>query len=118
MKGVRFLLQSISSTLPQNKLIKMVIVLLILAIFDALFTDFGIQNHHITEANPIMRSIHEANVTGFYLIKIALPVLLISIVAKLESKPFILFLLNVAISLYVIVLLLHFFWLTLAFIDK
>lgn len=94
------------------------IILLILAAFDALFTDFGIQSHHITESNPIMRSIYEINVTGFYIVKIALPVLLIGIVAKLESKPFILVLLNVTISLYVIVLMLHFFWLTLVFIGK
>lgn len=116
MKGVRFLLLSISSTLPRNKLLKMGTILLILATFDALFSDFGIQNHHITESNPIMRSIYEDSVIGFYIIKIALPVLLIGIVAKLESKPFILVLLNVAIFLYVIVLILHFFWLTLAFI--
>lgn len=108
---------SISFTLPRNKLIKMGIILLILATLDALFTDFGIQNHHITEANPIMRSIYEANVTGFYIIKIALPVLLIGIVSKIESKPFILILLNIAIFLYAIVLILHFFWLTLAFIP-
>lgn len=94
------------------------IILLILAAFDALFTDFGIQSHQITESNPIMRSIYEINVTGFYIVKIALPVLLIGIVAKLESKPFILVLLNVTISLYVIVLMLHFFWLTLVFIGK
>ena len=36
-----------------------------------------------------MRSIYEGNLIGFYLIKIALPVLLIGIVSKLESKPFI-----------------------------
>lgn len=89
--------------------------MLILATFDALFTDFGIQNQHITESNPIMRSIYEVNVTGFYVIKIALPVLLVGILAKLESKPFILILLNLAISLYVSVVMLHFFWLTIAF---
>ncbi|WP_419961259.1 DUF5658 family protein [Psychrobacillus sp. BM2] len=111
-------MHSISSILPRNRLIKMGIILLILAAFDALFTDFGIQSHHITESNPIMRSIYEINVTGFYIVKIALPVLLIGIVAKLESKPFILVLLNVTISLYVIVLMLHFFWLTLVFIGK
>ena len=107
-------MHSISSTLPQNKLMKMGIILLVLATFDALFTDFGIQSDHITEANPIMRSIYEVNVIGFYFIKIALPVLLIGIVTKLESKPFILILMNLSLFLYVSVLILHFFWLTLA----
>lgn len=117
MKGVHFLLHSISYTLPRNNLTKMGIILLILAAFDAVFTDFGIQHHLIAEANPVMRSIYEVNVTGFYVIKIALPVLLIAIVSKLESKPFLLILLNIAILLYVAVLMLHFFWLTLAFIP-
>ena len=108
-------MHSISPPLPKNKLIKMGIILVILATSDAIFTDFGIQNFHITEANPIMRSIYEVNVTAFYFIKIALPILLIGILAKLESKQFILVLLNVAIFLYVLVLILHFFWLTLTF---
>ena len=117
MKGVHFLLHSISPILPRNKLIKMGIILLILATLDALFTDFGIQNYHITEANPIMQSIYEVNEIGFYVIKIALPVLLIGIVAKLESKPFIVVLLTLTIFLYVIVVMLHFFWLTLIFVG-
>lgn len=110
-------MQSISSTSPRNKLINMGIILLLLATFDALFTDFGIQNHLITESNPIMNTIYNVNIAGFYFIKIALPVLLIGIVSKLESKPFILILLNIAISLYVGVLMLHLFWITLAFIG-
>lgn len=109
-------MHSISSILPQSKLIKMSIILLVLATLDALFTDFGIQTYHITESNPIMRSIYEVNVIGFYFIKIVLPVLLIGIVTKLESKPFILILMNVTLFLYVSVVILHLFWLTLAFI--
>lgn len=101
----------------QNKLVKLGIILLILATLDAFFTDFGIQSHHITEANPIMRNLYEGNLIGFYLIKIAFPILLIGIVSKLKSRPFIVVLLNVAIFLYVSVLFLHFFWLTLAFIE-
>ena len=95
----------------------MAIILLILATFDAFFTDFGIQNHLITEANPIMSIIYEVNLLGFYFIKIALPVLLIGILSRLESKPFIVIFLHIAISIYVCVLLLHFSWLGITLID-
>lgn len=108
---------SISPTLPRNKLVKMGILLLVLATLDAIFTDFGIQNHHITEANPIMRNLYETNEIGFYMIKIVLPLLLIAIVTKLESKPFLTVLLRLTIFLYVMVVVFHFFWLTLTFIH-
>lgn len=110
-------MHSISSIFPRNRLINLGILLLILATFDALFTDIGIQNHHITEANPMMHSIYEANIAGFYFIKIALPLLLIGIVAKLESNPLILVLLYIAIFFYVNVMMLHFFWLTIVLIG-
>lgn len=93
-------------------------ILLVLAIFDALMTDFGLKNQYIAESNPLMRGIYEINVTGFYLIKITLPVLLIGILAKLETKTFIWILLNSAILLYVCVVLLHFYWLTIALVSK
>lgn len=104
-------------SLPQKKLVRMGIVLLILAIADALFTDFGIQNNHITESNPLMRNVYNGNIHSFYLLKIALPILLIYIVAKMESRPFIQTLLSIAIFIYVIVLMLHFLWLSLAFLP-
>ncbi|MFJ7825357.1 DUF5658 family protein [Psychrobacillus sp. NPDC096623] len=108
----------ISSTLARYKLISFGIILLVLATFDALFTDFGIKNQFITESNPIMRRIYEMSVSGFYLIKIALPVLLIVIITKLEMNRFILFLLSSAVLLYVSVVMLHFYWLTVTFISK
>ena len=117
MKGVFILLQTISPIIPRNKLINLGIILLFLATLDAFFTDFGIQNHYITEANPVMRIIYEVSLIGFYFIKIALPVLLIGIVSKLESKPYIVTLMNIAVFLYVSVLMLHFSWLTIAFIK-
>lgn len=95
----------------------MSIVLLMLAIADAVFTDFGIQNHYITESNPIMSNVYNGNIPGFYLIKIILPILLIFIATKLESKPFIRTLFYMAIFSYICVLMLHFFWLSLAFIG-
>lgn len=108
-------MQTNSLTFTQNRLTKMGIILLILATLDAFFTDMGIQNQLITEANPLMRIIYEVNLLGFYFIKIALPVLLIGIVSRLESRPFIVILLHIAISLYVCVLLLHFSWLAMSF---
>jgi len=118
-KGVHLLLHIVTNplSLSRNKLIKLGILLLILATLDAVFTDFGIKGYHITEANPIMRRIYEGNLIGFYLIKIALPILLIGIVSKLEPRPFIVFSLYIAIFFYVTVLLLHFSWLTLTFIG-
>ena len=110
------LLQS-SSTLFQNRLLHLGIILFILAILDALFTDIGIKNQLITESNPIMRKIYNMSVTGFYIIKIALPILLIGIITKLEKTQFIVFLLNAAILIYVSVILLHFYWLTIAFAN-
>lgn len=102
----------------RNKLMNLGIILLVLATFDALFTDFGIKNQFITESNPIIRRIYEMSVSVYYLIKIALPVLLIVIITKLQTKRFILILLSLAILLYVSVMVLHFYWLTVAFISK
>lgn len=89
------------------------ILLILLAILDSLFTDFGLRNNYITEANPLMRVVYEASVFGFYLIKISLPFLLLYLLAKIELKKYFQFLLGCALVLYSFVLCQHLIWLSL-----
>lgn len=89
------------------------ILLVLLAILDSLFTDFGLRNNYITEANPLMRVVYEASVFGFYLIKISLPFLLLYLLAKIELKKYFQFLLGFALVLYSFVLCQHLIWLSL-----
>ncbi|MFF2753555.1 DUF5658 family protein [Psychrobacillus sp. NPDC058041] len=88
-------------------------ILLILAILDSIFTDFGIRNNHITEANPIMRVIYESSILGFYAIKIFLPLLLIYITTKLHLKKIIQLLIGATLLIYTYLLAQHIYWLSL-----
>ncbi|WP_231687448.1 DUF5658 family protein [Bacillus sp. FJAT-22090] len=65
-----------------NTLITASIYLLVLAILDSIFTDYGIRNNHISEANPLIQLLYDTSIVGFYFIKISLPLLLIYIMTK------------------------------------
>jgi len=95
---------------PRNSLLKSGILLLSLAILDSFFTDFGIRNNHIEEANPLVRIIYDTSIIGFYTIKIGLPLLLLFIFTKIESKPFLHILVRITILFYAIILILHIVW--------
>ena len=91
-----------------------VLSLILLAFLDSLFTDIGIRQQYITEANPIMKNIYDASVFGFYTLKISLPLILLLLLSKLKSKKYLKVLLSSTVILYTAVLLLHFFWISLA----
>ncbi|MFJ7933800.1 DUF5658 family protein [Sporosarcina sp. NPDC096371] len=101
----------------RSRLFKAGILLLSLAIWDALFTDFGLRNNHITEANPLMRSVYETSISGFFLIKISLPFLLLFVLTKIEPKRYLRFLLRFALALYSFVLCQHLLWLSFVQLD-
>ncbi|MFJ8064682.1 DUF5658 family protein [Psychrobacillus sp. NPDC096426] len=87
--------------------------LLVLAIFDSIFTDFGIRNGHISEANPFMRFVYESNIAIFYSIKIILPLLLMFVITKFQPRKYVQILIGIALLLYTFVLFQHFFWIAL-----
>jgi len=97
---------------PRNSLLKSGILLLSLAILDSFFTDFGIRNNHIEEANPLVRIIYDTSIIGFYTIKIGLPLFLLFIFTKIESKPFLHILVRMTILFYALVLILHIVWIS------
>ncbi|WP_203248740.1 DUF5658 family protein [Sporosarcina beigongshangi] len=96
----------------RSKLFKAGVFLLSLAILDSLFTDFGLRNNYITEANPLMRVVYDTSVPGFYLLKISLPFLLLYLLAKIEPKRYLQFLLSFTLVLYSFVLCKHLLWLS------
>ena len=91
---------------------KATVLLLFLAIFDAVFTDFGIRYHYIEEVNPLMRFVYETSISGFYVLKILLPVLLLYFILKIHIKPYFTLLLISTNLLYVFVFCMHLFWIT------
>lgn len=95
---------------PGNSLLKSGILLLSLAILDSFFTDFGIRNNHIQEANPLVSIIYDSSIIGFYTIKIGLPILLIYIFTKIDSKPYLRILVRLTLLFYVLVLAMHIVW--------
>lgn len=112
MKGadvvdVRLLLSTRSSLLQAGFL------LLGLAIFDSISTDYGIRHNYIEEANPIMGFVYEASILGFYAIKVSLPFLLLYVLTKIEPKLYLRLLMGFSLFLYVIVLFQHIFWISL-----
>ncbi|QFF98101.1 hypothetical protein PB01_04305 [Psychrobacillus glaciei] len=94
-------------------LFKAATFLLVLAILDTFFTDYGIRNDHITEANPLMHFVYETSIPSFYALKICLPLLLLFLLTKLKPNKYIPILLAFAIILYTFVLFQHLFWVTL-----
>ncbi|WP_172369510.1 DUF5658 family protein [Sporosarcina jiandibaonis] len=94
-----------------------VLSLILLAFLDSLFTDIGIRQNYITEANPIMKNIYDTSVFGFYALKISLPLFLLSLLSKIKPKKYLKVLLSSAVTLYTVVLFLHFFWISLAIIT-
>lgn len=97
---------------PGNSLLKPGILLLSLAILDSFFTDFGIRNNHIQEANPLVSIIYDTSILGFYAIKIGLPILLIYILTKIDSKPYLHILVQLTLLFYLLVVALHIVWIS------
>ena len=91
------------------------ILLLLLAVSDSFFTDFGIQKQYITEANPLMAFIYDTSILGFYAIKISLPCALLYLLTKIEPKRYLKLLIGSALLLYSVVLVQHIYWLSFVF---
>ncbi|MGX9133339.1 DUF5658 family protein [Rummeliibacillus sp. JY-2-4R] len=85
-------------------------VLLFLCTLDALFTDFGIRHHHISEANPMMNWIYTNDIVGFYGMKIMMPLFLVWILSKIRPTKLINFLMITAVCIYSVIILIHFIW--------
>jgi Domain of unknown function (DUF5658) len=93
-----------------------VLALILLAFLDSLFTDIGLRQHYITEANPIMKNVYDASVFGFYALKISLPLFLLLLLSKIKPEMYLMVLISSAVILYSVVLFLHIFWISLAII--
>ncbi|WP_368668731.1 DUF5658 family protein [Sporosarcina sp. 6E9] len=91
-----------------------VLSLILLAFLDSLFTDIGIRQNHIQEANPIMKGLYDKSVIGFYAFKISLPLFLLSFLSKIQTKKYLKVLLSFTVLLYIFVICLHLFWISLA----
>ena len=89
------------------------ILLLLLAVVDSFFTDFGIQKQYITEANPLMAFIYDTSISGFYALKISLPCVLLYLLTKIEPKRYLKLLIGSTILLYSFVLFQHIYWISL-----
>ena len=111
MKGLKLVDIKPKSQL-ENKMFQATIFLLVLSCFDTVFTDYGLRNEHITEANPLMRILYEMNIAGFYLVKIGLPLLLLYLFSKLPQKKYLNVLIITTIILYISVFLQHAFWIS------
>ena len=96
-----------------NSLLMAGIILFTFAFCDTIFTDIGIQNGYIEEANPIMRVVYETNTTAFYLIKISLPLILLFLIANMKPKLYFRLLISATLLLYFLVLCKHAYWMVL-----
>ncbi|HJF31253.1 MAG TPA: DUF5658 family protein [Sporosarcina psychrophila] len=97
----------------RHKLFVPGIALLLLATADSFFTDFGIQQKHITEANPLMRVIYDWSILGFYTIKICLPLVLLIILTMIEPRRYFQILIVSSLLLYSFVFFKHILWISL-----
>ncbi|RLQ94888.1 DUF5658 family protein [Falsibacillus albus] len=95
----------------RRNLILATFLLWILTTIDAILTDFGIRHHYIHEANPLMNVLYNSSITSFYIIKMALPILLLALLTKVQAKPYIRVLTFLSLFLYVFVMIQHFAWL-------
>lgn len=89
---------------------RMGLLLLALAVLDALFTDIGLRLTVIEEANPLMRWIYEQHVVYFYSIKIGLPLVLLLLFQSLKPRRIFALLLGPTVCLYLFVLGIHLYW--------
>ncbi|TVY10422.1 DUF5658 family protein [Paenibacillus cremeus] len=85
---------------------------LIASVLDAGLTDIGLRLHLIGEANPIMEFLYEHMYLGFYALKIALPLSLFFLAARIGKRLLIRGLLNLSVVVYVGILLMHYYWIT------
>lgn len=88
-------------------------MLLGMSIFDALATDFGIRCGFIEEANPLIDSVYERTVYGFYFLKLGFPLSLFTLQSVLARSDLVKTLLRFTVGLYGIISGIHVFWMLL-----
>ncbi|WP_431312319.1 DUF5658 family protein [Sporosarcina oncorhynchi] len=85
-------------------------LLVCLCVIDTFFTDFGIRQGHIQEANPFMSLIYNWSIIGFYAFKILLPTSLLIMVYFMKPSTVIRQMTIFSLILYLFVLSLHIYW--------
>ncbi|MDR6554811.1 DUF5658 family protein [Paenibacillus qinlingensis] len=91
---------------------KLLLSLLILCFFDALFTDIGLQLALIQEANPLIRYLYEWHIIAYYLVKLIFPVALMLIYPYIRQKLWVKPCLTLTVVIYAAVNVYHFVWLS------
>ncbi len=89
---------------------KWMLFLCLLCLFDAAATDAGLQAGYITEGNPLMDWLYQADRFLFYGCKLALPLILWGICHSFSTKGWFRLSMFVCVALYSIVGLLHVGW--------
>lgn len=102
-------------TLPnaRQRMYNISFLLFCLCLLDAIFTDIGLRNGFIQEANPFMRSIYSSSILLFYVVKTLLPLSLLYLSTILQPKLYLRFMMIGALILYVIILSSHLLWIIL-----
>jgi len=78
---------------------------------DALLTDYGLRLGVINEANPLMNWLYTYSVAAFFIVKLALPGILLLIMLRYVRSMVITRLMVVACAFYLIILSMHGVWL-------
>ncbi|NLY80292.1 MAG: hypothetical protein GX072_10510 [Lysinibacillus sp.] len=101
-----------------NKIIDLGMFIAILNIFDGFATNYGLTNHYIEEANPIMKHMSEVSPILFLGVKITLSILIyfISLLVYYKSstsfQKFFSISMTVVSIIYVGITLMHLYWLS------
>lgn len=95
---------------PRNRILHTCFLLVCLCVIDAIFTDLGIRNGHIQEVNPLMKFIYEMNIVVFYLSKIILPIILLSLMHFVKPSTLLRNLIIISLIAYVLVISMHIYW--------
>ncbi|GGA12620.1 hypothetical protein GCM10008018_67060 [Paenibacillus marchantiophytorum] len=91
---------------------KTLVWLLVLCLCDAIFTDIGLHLAFIEELNPLIRTIYEWHVVGYYVVKLILPVSLMFLYPHIQKKGWVQPCLSLTVLIYGAVNVYHFIWLT------
>ena len=91
---------------------KLLILLLILCFFDALFTDIGLKLAFIQELNPVIRRIYEWHILSYYVVKLIFPVTLMFMYPYIRQKAWVQPLLTLTVIMYGAVNAYHVIWMS------
>lgn len=97
----------------KSDLLPQAVFLFLLSFADAFFTWIGVKDGLIEEANPLMDHLLGFSATAFFLVKLALPLLLIVLVPRLNGSLIFRVSLLVAVISYTSVFLLHAAWISM-----